>query len=227
MGRKVLIGILIAVMIGCSKTDSDMPVIEYDYFPITSGHFVAYSVTEIEYNDFTQTVDTAIYELKEQIDSSFVDGEGRIQYKLKRYTRMNDTLPWELKDVWSVFRDERHAERTEENQVFVKLSFPLDLGKTWDGNARNSLDREDYTVLNYNLKYQFTTKVIGVPNAGEIVRVNQRNSVNLIEEIFSEEVYARNIGLVEKHDINLRKNQNGEIVEGYKKTFLIDTTGIE
>ena len=137
--RKFLIICLSLVAFSCSKEDSDVQELGYDYYPVIVGKYVTYNVEHYVYNDFDTTIDTSIYQLKEVIDSAYLDLEGRTVYQLKRLSRVSDTLPWSLIQDWSFYKDKERLEINESNAVFVKMAFPLRRAKTWDGNSRNSL----------------------------------------------------------------------------------------
>lgn len=187
--------LLVALVISCSKTDEDVQDLGYDYFPLETGNYIIYTVTEVTYDDFNDTVITVDSLLKETVGKSFLDLEGRTVYKLNRYTKPNfDTVEvWNFKDVWTVYKGSAHAERTEGNDTFVNLTFPLKLGKVWDGNARNDSVSQDYTVLNYNFRMK-----IGGSTFNRTARINQWENINLIEEQLAEDIYARDVGLVQR-----------------------------
>jgi hypothetical protein len=194
---------LVAGVISCQKPDEDVADMGYDYFPLESGQYIIYDVVETTYDDFLDTVYVNEYILKELVDSVMIDGEGRKVYQLKRFINSgsDSVIVWTISDVWTAYRGQDRAERTEENVTYVKLVFPLRRSKTWDGNARNSLGEQKYKVLDYELKAQ-----IGAAIFGRTARINHLSNKNLIEEQLSEEVYARGIGLVLKVQRDVKIN---------------------
>ena len=208
---------LIFLVFSCSKSDTDVQEFGYDYYPVIKGKYVVYNVEELIYNDFDNSIDTNIFQLKELMDSATKDIEGRSIVQLKRFTRVSDTLEWEFTESWFFYKGSERLEITEGNTVFVKMAFPLRRSKSWDGNARNTLDTENYTVLNLDLKI-----VMGTDVFDKTTRINHRSNVNLIEEQVKEEVYAADVGLIELRDIDLKYDIDGEIFSGfsYSQTYL-------
>lgn len=220
MVMKKFLFILLLLPFGCSKSDTDVPEEGYAYYPVEKGNFIIYQYTEIFYNDFNQTSETTQYYLKEVIDSAFLDGEGRPSFLLKRYNKFNDTLNWNLADVWTITPGSQHLERMEENVTYVALNFPLRRNKTWDGNVRNALPEESYEVL--NLDFNWTHQGLAFSN---VCRVSVRENINLIEEQVKEIVYARDIGPVFIADKDLRKKIDSTIESGYDRTWVYLTHG--
>ena len=209
----------------CQKTDEDTFDAGYNYFPIQTGYYTIFKVQEYTYDDFTSTIDTNIYLLKEKFDSSFTDGEGRNAYLLKRYTKadVDSITDWKLVDVWTAYKGKDQAERFEENVTFIKLIFPLKRNKSWDGNAKNDSLSQIYKVLDYDLKEAYGGKTFM-----QTCRINQYENKNLIEDELSEEVYARDFGLVFKVMRKLSLNPaDSSIVKGYDYTWTYKESGLE
>lgn len=203
----LLLGLLLSLSFFSCKEDSIEPSVlpgSQSYFPIQQGAWIEYdadSVVHLPLDDAGQ-VDTAIesyrFQLREVIDSSFIDGEGDTAFRINRYRRDNDTLPWEFLHVWTVKRTNTSAERTEDNIRFVKLAFPIDTRTSWNGNAYNFFVEEVYV---YRELYQ--QKAIGPFDFDKTVTVQQNDFRSNINRIFKQEVYALDIGLVRKQSDSL------------------------
>ncbi|MEQ9064525.1 MAG: hypothetical protein RIE58_10145 [Vicingaceae bacterium] len=204
--RKI-VGISLILSLACSKSDVDVPDPGLDYYPVSIGKYVDYRVNLIEFVDGVW--DTSAYFMRESIDSSDVDLEGRQVFYLNRSTRISDTLQWLWKERWSFYKGEDRLEINESNTVFVKMIFPLRKGLGWDGNARNSLNYEQYRILDLDLRSS-----AGGKEFERTMRINHRSNINLIEEQFEEEVYARGVGLIEYQNVDLVYNVNGNAVSG-------------
>ena len=216
--------LLLVFVISCSKTDEDVQDLGYNYLPLETGNFIIYTVTETTYDDFNDTVLTEVYLLKETIGSSFLDLEGRTSYKLNRYTKPDfDTVEvWKFKDFWTVYKGSSHAERTEENVTFVNLTFPLRLGKIWDGNARNDSVSQDYTVLNYDFRMK-----IGDATFNRTTRINQFENTNLIEEQLAEDIYAEHVGLVQRINRDITIDPSDSTLGGFEFSWVYNEHGKE
>lgn len=199
-----IFALLAAILLvsSCKKDEEEVIDIGYLYFPNQAGTYVEYEVDSVHYGI---TVDTSHFYLREELVEEFIDGENQPAMRVERFKRNTTTDPWVLTDVWSQKRTTTTGERVEENQRFVRMVFPVEEGKAWNGNAYN--DQEDW-------QYQFGPIDVPYSIAGydftRSVRVKQRNNVNLVDQEIAEEVYVRGVGMVYKRftDINF---QNFEI----------------
>ena len=175
-----------------------MPDLGYNYFPADIGVWVVYDVDSIVYNDFTDSVETYNYQIKEIVESAFIDGEGRETRRLERYIRLTDTLPWSINDVWFANRTASRAEKVEENVRFIKLIFPVKNGALWNGNAANTLGNRDYQYVETNV-----SMAVGGILFDSVLTVLQRDEdLGIVKNYFLEK-YAKNAGMVYKVAIHL------------------------
>lgn len=212
----ISIAIIITVL-SCQKADEDTLDMAYDYLPVESGNYIIYNVKETTYDDFKDTVYVVDYLMKEVMDSAVLDLEGRNVFQLKRFVNSGDDslIVWSLSDVWTIYKGQDRVERTEENVTYVSLVFPLRRSKTWDGNARNTLGEQQYKVLDYDLKSQ-----IGASIFGRTARINHLSNKNLIEDQLSEEVYARNVGMVQRIERDVKINpSDSTIISGFETSW--------
>lgn len=202
---KQLYPLLIVVLcFTACKQDPDFEEIDlgYDYFPTTSGTYIEYDVDSIHYGI---TVETTSFQLREVITDDFVDEEGQRAYQLERFKRATASDDWVQTDVWTIKRTNNTAERVEENERFIRLAFPLEEGKTWDGNSFNQRDPWNYLCTSFDEPYSWE----GV-SFSETVFIEQRTNLNLVDQELAYEVYARNIGMVFKQFTDLTF-QDGQI----------------
>lgn len=217
--------IIMLIVLSCGKEDVDVRNAGYDYYPLEFSNYITYNVTEIIYDDFSQTVDTGYYLLKERTDSAFIDLEGRNAHKILRYrSELSDTTgSWLLTDVWTTVKDDEIAERVEENVVFIRLDFPLRLSKSWNGNARNDSAPQNYLVRTYDLR-----QTIGGRTFEKTCNILQADEFDQVKEFYAEEVYARGTGLVYRRERKLKKVP-GDVsrTAGYDITWVFAETGKE
>ena len=203
-----LLGIIISMgLFSCKKDQPATINFGYNYFPYKVNNYWIYDVDSIVFNSFTNQVDTFIFQEKEHIDSIIKDNTGRSTYVISRYKKnYNTSIPysnqsWTFKNVWVANISTTDAERVEDNQRFVKLIFPVQINKTWNGNAYN-------TIGDWN--YQYTTADIPATYANHdfdsTATVTQINNTNLIQKQYYVEVYARNVGLVYKQIIDVKSD---------------------
>jgi hypothetical protein len=211
----------IAAFAGCRK-DADLAPADmgYGYFPANIGHWAVYQVDSTSWDDFNDTVYYYNYQIKEVIESAFVDNEGRNTLRIERYKRLTDTNSWIIKDVWFANLTSATAERVEENERFIKLIFPVTEGKVWNGNAFNTLGEEEYTYNDVNIP-----DTIGNFIFDSSLTVKQFDERNLILYRYSSEVYAKKVGLIYKKFVNVKTHPTGTIYQGSDYSYTVIAWG--
>ncbi len=198
---------LLALFTSC-KDDNDFkptPVqgLYYNYVPSEVGHTAIYNVNLITKDEFTGNQDTSNYQLKELIESEFIDLSGRKTQRLERYTRGDSTQPWVISDVWTSNLLSDRYEKKEENITYVKLRFPLVDGNVWNGNLYNNLDAQDYSITGLNY-----SSLLNGMNFDSTLTVLQSDYEDLLEKSFAIEKYATGAGLIYKESIFIKKDFN-------------------
>ena len=203
MKKLYLLPIIAFCFTACQK-EPDLGAIDlgYDYFPTTSGTYIDYQVDSVNYGI---NVDTTSFQLREVITEDFVDEEGQRAYQLGRFKRATANDEWVQTDVWTIKRTNNTAERVEENERFIRLVFPLEEGKNWDGNSFNQRDPWNYSCASFDEPYSWQ----GV-SFSQTAFIEQRTNLNLVDQELAYEIYARNIGLVFKKFTDLAF-QGGQI----------------
>ena len=201
MRNSLYIFFLISIFIfSCSKKEEVIPPdLGYDYAGLEVGRYIIYDVDSFYYDDFTDTIDTSYFKIKEVVDSKFTDLEGDEAFKIIRYRKENDTTAWELIDVWNSKITTTNFQKVEENVRFVKLIFPVKKNKTWNGNSMNNLAsmEYEYTVID-------NAEVIGGNTLNSVLTVLQYEFSPLIEENFFQEKYAKGVGMVYKKSVEIK-----------------------
>jgi hypothetical protein len=197
---------LLISSVSCKRDPGLAPDLGYNYFPDQPGRFVVYTVDSFFYNGITTpaTVINTKFQIKEKIESVYTDNEGRPTMRLERYIKMYDpavpysAMSWTLKDVWAQNKTKKNVERVEENVRFVKLLFPVREDQVWNGNAKNTIGEENY-------KYEFfdLERTIGNIKFDSVLQVSQHNETSLVHQVYAEEKYARNAGMIYKRVIDV------------------------
>lgn len=188
--------VLALLILNSCKRNVGTPVdLKHEYFPTEVGKWVVYDVIDIRH-DINH--DTFNYQIKEIITADFLDNEGRLAQRVERFQRDSSHLTWAIKDVWTSIRTTRTAEKVEEDERFLKMSFPVNYFKSWDGNVYNQQINWEYFFD--SIDYQST---VGTFTFDSLVRVNQRSNFNFVEYEKAHETYAKHVGLVEKNLIDL------------------------
>lgn len=202
------------VFVSCHKENEIPADIEFaadkQYFPLKTDNALIYKVTEITIDKPSDYYDTAIYYLRERTDIPFIDNEGDTAYRIERFKSPTQNYNWRISDVWEAKLTTYTAEKVEENQRFIKIKFPLAIGKYWNGNLKNELDDKDCTITSLSATYN--NESIHLDSCLSITR---DSSVTQISKQYDVEIYARGIGLVYKEitDINSQEVIYGVPIE--------------
>jgi hypothetical protein len=195
--RIFLFGAFLLVLFSCSRKSNEVAEdMGYNYYPLTEGNWYVYDVEVTKYHGSPVGSDSS-YQMKEVIMEPVTELD-ETRYQLYRYYRKNSSQSWKSQpdSVWTVFRRGNQLVKVEDNVRYVKLSFPVEPSKTWDGNSMNDSDLEKYTMK--DVKRSFTipsTTTIHNPT----VTVLHSDKLAKTEKNKRYDVYAENIGLVYRH----------------------------
>lgn len=206
----LFIAVLSVVIWSCGKHETVPSTIENDqsYFPLKSGYWIEYEVDSVVHLDIDDRnmVDTSIdayhFFVREMIDSSFTDATGKTAWRISRYRRTADSLPWTFMAVWTANKSLSAAEKVEDNQRYVKLSFPFNSRREWNGNAYNSYPEELYSYDNL-----YEPAAYNSLNFDSSITVVQNDFISSINRIYKIEKYASQVGMIYKQTDSLRTTQ--------------------
>jgi len=206
----VLYGLLLT---RCNKKEDFPGGTLTDYMNLSVGKYVTYRLDSLVYINFGQNQTVISYQAKDVVDGTTTDNLGRPTWRVLR--SLNDTAasgPWVPSLTYFITPTRETIEVIENNFRYQKLKLPLINGFNWKGNSFidtysiNSnvryLDDWDYTYDSVNETYTPFNKAID-----STVIVNQRDEVlgtpnNLdaySERNYSQEVYAKGVGLIYKN----------------------------
>jgi hypothetical protein len=214
----IIVIILLLSFFSCKK-ETELPLdMGLKYFPVNTGHWVVYDVDSISYNDFTGHIDSFKFQIKEYVESVFIDNEGRETQRLVRYERPNDTTAWFIKDVWAENLTPTTAQKVEENIRLIKLIFPPKENTKWDGNLYNTNGVQNYEYKDVHKAYSLNNITFD-----STVSIIQKQEYTLISEKFEKEIYAAHIGLVYKKSVDLIKEPTGLIKKGVDYSYTLNS----
>lgn len=206
----VLAALLVVSLVSCKDDEDVQNDIGWGYFPTQIGHWVIYEVDSTVYDDFLDDTIQYRYQVKELLESQFIDNQGRPSLRVERYKRMYDpnlpydSIPWYLSRVWAFTRSNGWAEKVEENERFIRLAFPVELNKSWDGNAYNTIGEWSYKYTAVHQNYSISNFAFD-----STLVVQQKRQINPLEHRQYEERYAKNVGMIEKSVIDVRDTAFG------------------
>lgn len=173
------------------------------FFPMEVDKFITYQVDSTVYDNFSNTVYESSAQVREWVESEFVDNEGRPAFRIARQTRADENTSWDnatTKMTYAVVNDQS-VERVVDNLRTLPLTFPVEDNKQWQGNA--FIDSQEPELQIYNdWLYRYFGK--GLPQTingnafDNTVSILQNDYSNLQEYIYSKEIYAENVGLISK-----------------------------
>ncbi|MEM1320427.1 MAG: hypothetical protein AAGG75_09225 [Bacteroidota bacterium] len=200
---------LLLLLSSCNENNTeDFPLeLGYEYFPLEVGKYTIYQVDSVLF-DTTGTgvvIDSTQSFIRETIVDTFVDNSGQTNYRIEREWRRSLGETWTVQDVWTALRSDIRAERVEENFRFVKMVFPLSVGRSWDGNQfidiNTNISVAGETIVPFkNWFYEILSVgepgAVGVLQFDEVAEITQADAENFIELRRSFERYARGVGLI-------------------------------
>ena len=209
----LLLSLLFALLMAACQSEQKLEEYQlnagYDYFPLVVGKYLTYQIDSTIYDPSasgTNKISTRIF-AKEIVTDTFRDNLSQLNYKIERFERRADTLPWAIKDVWVAALTNQQAIRTEENIKFIKIIFPTKKGNSWDGNAfidpNLSVQIAEESVQMFK-NWNYRTLTVDQPATingklyPKVMTIEQANNENLIELRQSSEKYARGVGLVSR-----------------------------
>lgn len=205
--------IILSILSSCNETKEIGPeVLGYDFYPINAGEYKIYDVKEIRYQ--ISGFDTSYYQLRETIFDS-IPALDQITYLIRRDIRASESEEWESDSLWTATRTANYLSITENNIPFIKLTFPVTLGREWDGNSLNS--RGEVTYYYQTLENPAIDSV-SIDNHIRVIIENIEENVTGID--LKSEVYVRDVGLVEKDYLTYKKctssdcGEIGQIIAG-------------
>jgi hypothetical protein len=203
--------VLLFFIDACKKTDTYQSDQLADYLQLQVGKYIIYRMDSLQYINFG-TEDTIVsYLAKDVIEDSVVDNLGRPSWRVIRYlSDTTGTAPWLPNEEYLITATRETVEVVENNLRFQKLKLPIVDGFNWKGNSYIEAQsiNSDYTYL-YNWDYTYDSVglprdlAIGtIPNTitvqqRDVVRGNDTSAIQTTD--YSEEVYAKGIGLIYKN----------------------------
>ena len=214
MNKYVFIGAILALgaLQACKKDDDVKVDLGYDYFPTTVGSWVDYQVDSVWRDDEFGQYDSVSYQLRQLIESAYIDAEGRQAWRVHRSVR-DSSGTWRVRDVWTTTANGITAELTEENERRQKLSFPVRLGRSWDANVFNTSPELEVGYEEVDVPWSvnglsFASTVL----VRNIVPANSIDRRDLVER------YAKGVGMVYKQWEETNTQVTG--TRGFKVTMV-------
>lgn len=196
--------------------------------PLQTGKYITYRLDSIVTIRQGRGLETHSYQIKDVIDSLIGDNLSKPSYRVYRF--ISDSLgqtPWQPHSTYYITPYTEKIETVESNLRTINLHLPLRIGASWKGSrylpsgAYGFFNDARFTdVYDWDFSYQSVgTETIGNRTLDSVWTVLQFNNVfdtlsvanphNRLYGIgYSEEKYAKGIGLVAKQLLMIENNPN-------------------
>lgn len=200
-----------------NKIEPAKPISGISYFPMGDSSLWIYKVDSVTYNSFQApgtAPDTSVYWVKEIIIEDLSDAIDPLKKRMERFISYDSGISWKFDRSLIIIRNNSQALRNDFNNIEIKLSFPISMLKTWNGNQYNNLGEKEYLYDWIFLPYTAMGK-----SQDSSIKVLQRNVINQIRDNIEFEIYLPNRGMVYKEIVDLnykdleRTKVDGKIVK--------------
>lgn len=208
----LLFGICMGAIFSCKEeTDPlDLNSLGSAYYPISIDQYWIYQVDSINYSKTIGVkIDSSSSYIMELVRDSFLNKDNEPVYEIDLFYRSDSSKNWELIDNSFITRNNSMLRKTEFGLDFIRLVFPVQKNKSWDGNiliSKNNsvfINGEPFEPFRYwngntyyykNLLKNVTIGKSTYPKVAEVEEINYDN--DLYNYIFAEAKYAENVGMI-------------------------------
>ena len=180
----------------CKKDDEPQASMYYTYYPLRVGDYWVYDADSALYKIKGAPSFDVAFQIKDVVASTFTDDAGELAYRLERYRRADASEDWALTDVFTAKRLNREAQKVENNARYVKLSFPVEMGRYWDAEKYNANDGDKERTSKY-IEVHRPYSLNGM-NFDSTLTVELENNEDFIVKRHDKEMYAAGVGLISK-----------------------------
>jgi len=218
------------LLAGCNPViNPEIPDPGYDYFPLVTGNFWEYKTEQIVYTPAEGKVESTEW-LRVKIEDAVENTDQSVTYHLTNAVKLTETGAWEITKAWIIRADYNQLICTIDNLPLVILAFPANLGKTWDGNAFNTIDPENFEIID---KGSYVSDLLGQA-FNDVITVKQRDNQDFIVNFEQDLVkYGKGIGPLYRSVKNLVYCQEisclglQQVNEGYEYVQFLTDYGVE
>ncbi|MDR0940684.1 MAG: hypothetical protein LBM68_00490 [Bacteroidales bacterium] len=199
----IYIGIIL-VATACNSVDPQpIEANGFNFIPLEQGSVTEYKQTLVHIDLPAGIYDTTEWLLRETMGEQISQsGDSKI-YRIEVQRRgINDTA-WQPYTVYELQVSNEQIVRVEANTAIVVLRFPMEEGKTWQGNALNTMPNEKFQYRKLNIDTTIQTIVYD-----SVCEVVHRDFLNLYTLQSQKELYRRNVGLIRKEIYNVESQEN-------------------
>ncbi|MVM35939.1 hypothetical protein GO755_38355 [Spirosoma sp. HMF4905] len=192
----IILLVLIGIGVGCQKDTADPSPDDSAYFPLQTGDYWIYQVTQENYS-LTDAATKRTYQLQEKVGNSYSQN-GQVFFLVEESIKLSAQSDWQINAIHTVYKNISEVVSQESNVPTVRLVFPISAGTSWNVNTYNA---NPDTLLRYqNSGSPFT---VGNQAFTHTVSVVGDNDSTLVNQQKYQRVYAQNIGLIYRENASL------------------------
>ena len=216
--QSLVISFLLLLALGCTSDSLTPSPSNERYFPLRVGDYRVYLIEETRITPFN-VEEQFSYEIKTLVTDSFQNASGNFSYILSRYKRTAPDENWAALDTWVARTNESEVVVNEGNIPFVKISFPVQADRSWNGNAYNSeesiefCEGDEFTSCDLysfgEIKKTFETTA-GLPFDNTIEVIENNSPDIFIRHDVRKSIYSWDVGLVYRESTVLQYCTVGE-----------------
>lgn len=215
----LIIGCSIGWM-ACNTEESDHlgdEELGLNYYPVALGKFWDYRLDSVWYKLSNQVEQhRSVSFIREEIVDTFRDVTGQLIYRLDVFQSTDTVSGWELIDSYFLETNDRLVVKREKGLSYIKLVFPPQTGKSWNGNIhihpKTQINiqgefLEPFDQWLYYFEYVDRNESINGIHYKDVCKVVEVDDENIIQKRYSSALYSRNVGLIYK-ELLLLETQN-------------------
>jgi hypothetical protein len=199
-----------------------------DYYPMAVGKYIIYKCDSTTFVSLGSVRKLKTLYIKDEVNSTLTDNEGRLTYKIFRFVKDSLNHPWRANNTIFVTPNslQKSIEFVENNLRYIRVREPLRNDFSWKGNSYiettanpnfDYLRLWDYTYSKVNEPY--TVNGNNIPSTVTVWQSNDSSQVPGRKDVnISVEVFGKGIGLI-------YKNTRHEILLG--SAYTDDSYGVQ
>ncbi len=203
--------LVIFVFSACKTKTAANPDFAYEYMPLEIGQYIIYDADSVAYDKFSNSKRSFKFQIKEKVESQFKDNIGQDFYKIGRYKRRQDSLgnfvdsTFILKTIFTSAIAQNSLQVVEDNQKYVRLVFPPNLNQEWNANVYNNNGEQMHFIQILNEKISLNK--LSYENVCQVVELKSNPEIKIFKK-YKYTTYARNIGIIEKYQMDIASQKN-------------------
>ncbi|NPA34825.1 MAG: hypothetical protein GXO48_07865 [Chlorobi bacterium] len=208
MKRFLLISLLSVLFIeACRKDEVPQPVYsDLFYYPLQVGACREYYVDSATLTNGQWRYASGI--LRESIVEHFSGSAGQQVFRLRRQWKYDSVTTWKESPVHFAWYENNSVKRDEENIIFTRMSFPIKVGRAWQGTPEFELNQIEDQELLYLSNWQFYYEEVHQPWEefdSTVLVIERKENLGISVDTFYSR-YAYHIGLVERYSLHMERD---------------------